>query len=178
MSRFPDRLSVSPLTLHSGVPHVRYFSITTEESNTSALLSTGTVLLETRLGDDDDDDDDAARCECSLSSAPPAHSGHTVLRGWKCAARAVRAWLSSATSHLRGHLLTLEQTHSHRIFHKEVQFTWPGQITNHTATSGYFLPCLLNRLSVKINACFTLSRGNVGLHYQQSCMGQASLLSH
>lgn len=82
MSRFPDRLSVSPLTLHSGVPHVRYFSITTEESNTSALLSTGTVLLEPRLGDgDDDDDDDAARCECSLSSAPPAQSGHTVLSG-------------------------------------------------------------------------------------------------
>lgn len=97
----------------------------------------------------------------------------------KCAARALRAQLSSATSHLRGGLLTFEQTHSHRIPHKAVQFTWPGQITNLTLASGYFLCCLLiYRLSIKINACFTLISGNLGLHYQQSCLGQASLLPH
>lgn len=46
-------------------------------------------------------------------------------------------------------------------------------------TSGYFLYCLLiDRLSIKINACFTLISGNLGLYFQQSCLGQASVLSH
>lgn len=172
-SGFPDRLSVPPLTLHCGVPHMRYFSIITEESNTFALLSTGTVLLEPRLGDDDDDA--AARCECSLSSAPPAHSAHTVLSGMEMCSQSSEG--SAQFSHLtsQGRFVDFQTN----TFTQNLPQRSSGQITNLTATSGYFLHCLLiYRLSIKINASFTLLRGNLGLLYQQSCMGQASLLSH
>lgn len=134
------------------------------------------VLLELRLGDDGDDEEAAAGCECSAlpSLSSPQCPGCVGAVEMCSQSRGGSAQLSHLTP--QRSLVDLEQTHSHRIFHKEVQFTWPGQITNLTSASAYFLCCLLIYwLSIQINACLTLTSGNLGVHYQH---GTGTFLSH
>lgn len=159
------------------VPPVRYFSITTKESNTSALLSTGTVLFKLRLvmmmmmkmqqqgvsvllhphlpspqwPHSAEWDGNVQPEQWGPSSAQPPHTSGEV------------CWTSTFTQNL-------PQRSSVHVARSDYQ---PA------LTSGYFLHCLLiDRLSIKINACFTLISGNLGLYFQQSCLGQASVLSH
>lgn len=84
---------------------------------------------------------------------------------------------SAQLSHLtpQGRFVDCEQTHSHRTFHKEVQFTWPGQITNLTSASADFLCLLICSLSIQTNPCLTLISGSLGVHHQH---GTGTFLPH
>lgn len=106
----------------------------------------------------------------------PAHSAQAVLSAMEMCSQSSEG--SAQLSHLtpQGRFVDFDQTHSHRVFHTEVQFAWPGQITNLTSASADFLCCLLIcSLSIQINPCLTLISGSLGVHHQH---GTGTFLPH
>lgn len=161
---------VPSLSLHSRFPLVRYFSITTKENNTSALLIPQ-VQFDLRSCDGYAVMWDANLLSewWRLNSVPTVQPGTTTDLFVQPLHILGVFWFVFKTDVFTQ---SLPKRSSVSVARSDY---WPP------TTSEYFLGCLwIYRLSIKINAMVYPDQWQpvcLFLHYQQSCMGQAPRLS-